>query len=409
MKILYLSQYFPPEIGATQTRAYEMALNLVNSGHYVTVMTEIPNHPLGIVFDGYKKKFFMREYVDGIEVIRSWVYTNPVKNFSTRTLFYASYMVSSVINSMFLRKDYDLLFATSPPLFVGLAGLIISRIKKIPFVFEVRDLWPESAVTLGELRNPYAISLSQAIARMLYRNSVKIVAVTKGIYSYLGASLKIPKEKLVLIPNGANVDLYKPAERHRELLRKVNIKDSDFVVLYAGLHGLIHGLESVIDAAYILKDKGVSFLFIGDGVKKAEIMKRASLYSLTNVVFLSSISEKSLPLYVQSCDVGIATTIKNDFCKGTIPVKMFSYMACAKPVLLCADGEARDIINESKAGICVEPENPKAIADAILFLKENPALCKEMGSRGRKYVEKYYSRKELAKRLEKVFLEVVKT
>ncbi len=408
MKILYLSQYFPPEIGATQTRAYEMAVNFVKLGHKVTVMTETPNHPLGIIFDGYKNKLRFIEYIDGIEVIRSWVYTNPIKRFYSRILFYTSYMITTILNSIFLRNKYDIVFATSPPLFVGLAGFIISRIKKIPFILEVRDLWPESAVVLGELRNPYFIKISIAIAELLYKKAEKIVAVTMGIYNHLLNKSYISNKKLYFIPNGANIELYKPGKKDVELLNSLGIKNSHFLVLYTGVHGLIHGLEAIIKAADILKNNKVDFVFIGDGVKKKGIIRLAKNYFLKNVTFLNSIPENLLVKYIQSCDAGIATTIKSELCKGTLPVKMFSYMACAKPVILGVDGEARRIIENANAGLYVEPENPKDIAKAILTLKENPDLCKTMGENGRIYVEKYHSRSKLARKLERCFLSVIK-
>lgn len=408
MNILYLTQYFPPEIGATQTRAYEMASNLVRFGHNVTVMTEIPNHPLGIFFEGYKSAFKSIEYINGIKVVRSWVYTNPVKRFYSRMLFYTSYTATTIINSIRLKDRYDLVFATSPPLFVGLAGFIISRMRKVPFVFEVRDLWPESAVVLGELKNPYFIKSSKAIAELLYRKAEKIIAVTGGIHKHLLSKSYIRKEKIHLIPNGANTRLYKPGKKDAQLLKNLGINPSHFLVLYAGLHGLIHGLEAVIRAAHILKDKGVSFVFIGDGVKKRDIMALARSYFLKNVFFMDSVPEMLLTRYIQSCDAGIATTIRSELCKGSLPVKMFSYMACEKPVVLSVDGEAREIIEKANAGIYAEPENPEDIARAILTLKHNPRLCKEMGKNGRKYVEKYYSREILAKRLEQYLLDRIK-
>ncbi|RLB12682.1 MAG: glycosyltransferase WbuB [Deltaproteobacteria bacterium] len=408
MNILYLSQYFPPEIGATQTRAYEMASNLVKSGHRVTVMTEIPNHPLGIIFEGYRSSLKSIEYMDGIEVIRSWVYTNPIKKFYSRMLFYTSYMVTTVLNSLTLKNNYDLIFATSPPLFVGLAGLIISKIKKAPFVLEVRDLWPESAVVLGELNNPHLVKASSSIAELLYKRAEKIIAVTTGIYRYLLNKNYISREKVHFIPNGANTDLYKPGKKDAQLLQTLGIDTSQFLVLYAGIHGLIHGLEAVIRAAHILKDKRISFVFIGDGVKKKDIMRLAKSYLLKNVTFINSVPENLLPRYIQSCDAGIATTIKSELCKGTLPVKMFSYMACAKPVILGVDGEARQVIEKAKAGIYAEPEDPEDMAKAILTLKDNPRLCREMGKNGRRYVEKHYSRERLAKKLEQCLLDVIK-
>ena len=205
MNILYITQYFYPEVGATQNRALEMASYLVKSGHEVTILTEFPNHPSGIIPKRYRFKLFERERYKGIEVIRSFVKASPNKDFVNRILFYLSFMISSIIAGMKLKnRRYDIVYATSPPLFVGLSGYIISRLKKIKFVFEVRDLWPESAVVMGELKNKKAIQLSEWIERICYKNASRIVVVTKGIHDHL-TQKDIDPDRLWIVPNGANV------------------------------------------------------------------------------------------------------------------------------------------------------------------------------------------------------------
>lgn len=399
LNILYLSQYYPPEIGATQTRAYEMARHLVENGHGVTILTEFPNHPTGIIPGSYRGKIHTRSTESGVDVIRVRVAASPKKNFIKRMAFYISYMVAAMVAGILLRRKYDLVFATSPPLFVAVAGRFIATIKRCLFFMEVRDLWPESAVVLGELNNQTIIDLSERLEWSLYQKAASVVGVTQGIVNRL-QDRGVPNHKIQMIPNGANIDLYQPGSRDPELLRSLGIDPDAFLVIYTGLHGLMHGLEFVMDVAKDLQHDGVTFLFIGDGVKKKDVMDKAESLALTNVVFLPGQNEEELPKYIQSADAGLVTTRKMDFCQGTLPVKMFSYMACARPVLLCVEGEAQTILQRANAGLMIEPENVIELKQAILQLKSNPDQCHQLGEQGRQFVENHYSRKQFAKALE---------
>ncbi|MBN2030809.1 glycosyltransferase family 4 protein [bacterium] len=407
LHILYISQYFPPEIGATQTRAFEMASHLVRMGHRVTVLTEFPNHPKGVIPPAYRFKLFMRETHSGIDVIRTWVYVRPNKNFWNRIYFYLSFMILSMIIGILMCKKIGVVYATSPPLFVALSGFMIGLVKGIPFVMEVRDLWPESAVILGELQNPMFIRISEKIEKFLYRRAVRIVGVTEGIVKGL-KERSVSKDKIELIYNGANVDLYRPGERNISLLNRLGISPSSFTIMYTGLHGLMHGLEFVIHAANDLRNESdIKFIFIGEGVRKAYLIDLARRYRLKNTLFLESLQEVDLPQYIRSFDIGLVTTKKLPFCRGTLPVKMFTYMACEKPVLLCVDGEARHIVENSKAGIYAEPENKGQLIQAIHHLKKSKRLCREMGKAGRKFVVTHFSRRQMAKELENILMEIV--
>ncbi len=266
MRILYLSQYFPPESGATQTRAYEMGRNLVRMGHSVTVIGEMPNHPSGIIPREYQGKLFERTQLEGMEVIRVWVKASPVKNFRNRMLFYFSYMINATLAGLLLaRGRYDLLIATSPPLFVGGAALALSNLRRIPLVFEVRDLWPESAVALGELTNRRAIALATRLEESCYHKAKKIIVVTNGIYQRL-VQRGIDSDKIAIIPNGANIDLFQFSQQERQVIRKKLGLEGKFVPVYAGIHGIAQGLESVVEAARLLQEaQDVHILLIGDG------------------------------------------------------------------------------------------------------------------------------------------------
>jgi glycosyltransferase involved in cell wall biosynthesis len=408
MHILYLSQYFPPEVGATQTRAYEMASGLARAGHQVTMITEVPNHPHGVIQPEYRGHVYFREECDGIDVLRLWVSTSAEKNFRSRMLFYLSFMLGAVIAGLFLaRERYDLVYASSPPLFVGGAALVISYLRRIPLVFEVRDLWPESAVQLGELKQPWAVRLATWLEEACYRRARHIVVVTQGIQDRL-VERSYDSGRLTIIPNGANTELYVPKRIDEALQRKLGILPGQFVVIYTGLHGLAHGLETALQAAQQLRHwPDILFLLVGDGPQKATLMEMARAMDLSNVRFHPAVPEAELPAYIALADVGLDTRRRIGISHGTLPVKMFSYMACARPVVLSIDGEAVGLLKRAQAGVAVPPESPGELAQAILDLQADPAMRAAFGRNGRAFVEANFSRKELASQLEKLLRSIL--
>ncbi len=403
MRVLYLSQYFPPEVGATQTRAHEMARGLVHAGHHVTLIAEIPNHPSGIIPPEYRGELYERAELDGIQVLRVWVKAAPVKTFRTRLAFYLSYMVSATLAGLFLaRERYDAIYVTSPPLFVGAAGLALSYLRRIPLFFEVRDLWPESAVTLGELKNPYAIALAERLERACYRRARRVVVVTEGIRRRL-LKRGLPAEKLALIPNGANTDLFRPQPEAGAALRsKLGLGDS-FLVLYAGIHGIAQGLETVIEAARLLEaDNQIRFLFVGEGPVKSEIIELAEQHGLTQVLFHSEVPRDQMPAFLSAADVALVPLKRLDLFKDALPSKMFDAWAAGCPTLVSVAGEAECVLEQAGAGRFVEPENPRALARAIQDLADDRPICRQMGLKGRAFVQAHYSRQAQAQRLEKL-------
>lgn len=409
MRVLYLSQYFPPEIGATQTRAYEMARGLVAAGHQVTVIGEFPNHPTGVIPPAYRGKLAERSTLDGIDVIRVWVKASPAKSFRTRLAFYLSYMVMAAAAGLTLaRGRYDVLVATSPPLFVGGAALALSAVRRIPLVFEVRDLWPESAVQLGELSSPRALAWATRLEEACYRRARRIVAVTEGIRQRLLERGYAPG-KVVFIPNGANTDLYTPRPLDLATRRRLGLAPEAFLVIFTGLHGLAQGLETVLHAADRLRDHpAVQFLFVGEGPRKADLVQMARRMALPNVHFHDAVPEAELPPLLAAADVGLHTARRLEISSGTLPVKMFSYMASGLPVVMAIEGEAAELVQQAQAGLVVPPEDPDALAEAILTLRGDPALRAVFGQRGRALVEERFSRQALAKQLEHLLLEVHK-
>jgi glycosyltransferase involved in cell wall biosynthesis len=407
MRILYLSQYFPPEVGATQIRAYEMARHLVSAGHQVTVVTEVPNHPSGIIPAEYRGKVYERTNWHGIDVIRVWVKASPEKSFAARMLFYTSYMVNATLAGLLLaRGRYDLIYASSPPLFVGTAALALSCLRRTPMVFEVRDLWPESAVTLGELRNRRFVRWATRLEETCYRRANRVVVTAQEIMDRL-RERGIAEQKLALVRNGSNTDLFQCDRQARQRQRSALGLEDSFVVLYAGLHGLAYDLEGLMDVAQILKpEDDIHFVLVGDGPTKDRVQQRARQLSLQNVTFLPSQAPERVGEFFNAADLSVVP-MREPHIVGTLPVKIYDSMACQVPVLVSATGEAQAIVERSQAGIATPPHDPVRLAEAILHLRDRPALRSELGRNGRRAVERHYTRRAQAQRLERILQEIL--
>jgi colanic acid biosynthesis glycosyl transferase WcaI len=413
MRVLYLSQYFPPEVGATQTRAHEMARYLAAQGHDVTMLAEIPNHPSGLIPPAYRGKLWERRALDGIDVIRLWVITSPHKGFRERMLFYLSYMAMAVLAGLAVglrvSRRYDVIYATSPPLFVGLAGAILSVLLRTRFVFEVRDLWPESAVALGELSNARAIRLAEYVERFCYRRARVIVVVTRGIVARLHAR-GIRPGRIVLIPNGANVEQFHPAPEQAAVLRRQLGLGDRFVAVYAGIHGVAQGMETLVEAARLLRDDpGIIFVFVGAGPRKEAVQRLQAEYRLPNLLLLDEQPRDAMAGYLSLAGCAIVPLRDDPLFAGALPSKLFEGLACGTPVILSAPaGEASAIVETAGAGCAVPPEDPTALAAAIRHLRDHPADAQAMGQRGRAFVVGHYTRREQAARLETLLHAVVR-
>jgi glycosyltransferase involved in cell wall biosynthesis len=404
MRILYISQYFPPEVGATQTRALEMASNLVRQGHQVTVLTEFPNHPRGIIPPQYRGRYLEHERLGDLDVVRTWVFARPFKNFYTRMGFYLSFMLSASIFGSLLRGKYDVVYATSPPFFVGAAGLWLSRWKNAKFVFEVRDVWPQSAVELGELHNPLIIRLAEWLENAFYEKAERIIAVTQGIYDTL-AKRGFSPPKLRLVLNGTNTEVF--ANRGNHLKARLGLQDK-FTVLYAGIFGIAQGMEQLVDLVECLKSNSdVHFLFIGEGPLKQKVIELKEEMFLSNLTLLDEIARENIADYISAADCCLVPLKNKPLFLGALPSKMFDFMACEKPVIVSVDGEAKRVVEESGAGIFAEPENTEQMTWAILRLKNSPEECRRMGKAGRAFVQQHFSRRQKALELESILQEIV--
>jgi len=400
VKILYVSQYFSPETGAPAARAAELAQYWVQDGHEVTVLTGFPNHPNGIVLPNYRgmlRRPVMREEISGVKVVRTWLFPFPNRKAHERMLNYSSFCVSAATTGMFLPRP-DVLIATSPQLLVGLSGWWLARLKGAPFVFEVRDLWPESLVAVGMSNANSMLSRSLgSIAGFLYRRADHVVVVTPAFEDYLVRSWHVPAEKISVVENGVNTDLFSP--RLDNVLRSELAIDEKFVVSYIGTMGMAHGLDTLVEVATELRQTApeVLFLMVGEGADKARIIQFAGSRRLSNMRFINQQPREKVPEFISASDVCLVPLKKTELFKTVVPTKMLEFMSCARPVILGVDGQARRILDLAAAGIFVEPQNATALAQAIRKLATNPVLRETLGHNGRRYVVENFSRQQTAK------------
>jgi colanic acid biosynthesis glycosyl transferase WcaI len=377
-----------------------MSRYLAAMGHKVTVVTEVPNHPSGIIPPRYRGRLSERVCEDGVDVLRLWVSTSPEKTFKSRMRFYLSYMAMGALAGSLLRGRYDLVYATSPPLFVGPAGLAAAMVRRVPFVFEVRDLWPESAVALGELNGKRAIRAAEVLERYLYRRAARIVVVTEGIRKRL-VERGLPPEKLALIPNGADTDRFRFDPEGRARVRATLGVDDKFVAMYAGIHGLAQGMESLVEVARLLEQRpDIVLVFIGEGPKKAAVAQLKKALGLENLMLLPEVQVEEMPAHLSAADCCIVPLRDDPLFRGALPSKMFEAWACSRPVVLSVAGEAVEALKSAGGGITARPGDPAEIASAIEYLEAHREEAHRMGLQGRSAVEAHYSRREQARQLE---------
>lgn len=401
MKLLFLTPYFPPEVGAPQSRLYELAVRLVRRGHAVTVLTGFPNYPSGIVPAPYRGRRRMDEELDGIRVVRSWIYATPNRGFLRRLLNHLSFMVSAAWTGPGL-GSHDAMLVESPPLFDGLAGWFLSKVTRTPMIFNVADLWPQSAVELDMVKNRTLIRIAELLEAFIYRKSWRITAVTRGIE-------RILRERgyahTVFLPNGVDLALFSP-EISGAAFRERHDLEGRFIVLYAGTHGLSQALEVLVEAGRLMEAQGiaVTFLLIGDGSEKPRLVELAQ--GLSTVRFLDALPKREIPEAVGAADAYAVTLRDLPLFEGAVPSKMYEAFAAGKPIVLAARGEAPALLEEAGAGYTVPPEDPAALAAAVSRLMNDPAGAKEMGLRGRQLVAERYDREKLADRFEAMLKEL---
>jgi glycosyltransferase involved in cell wall biosynthesis len=368
--VLFLTDNFPPEVNAPASRTFEHCREWVKAGHRVTVITCAPNFPKGKVFDGYRNKLWQRETMEGIEVVRVWSYITANEGFVRRILDYQSYMVSAIIASLFVRK-VDVIVGTSPQFFTACAAYVASRLKFRPYIFELRDLWPESIKAVGAMKNERAIALLESLELFLYRKAARVISVTNSFKDNL-VSRGIDGSKIEVVTNGVDLSQFKPRSKDPALERQLGL-EGKFVVGYIGTHGLAHALETVLDAAERLRGTDVVFLLLGDGARKQALREDAARRGLDNVVFIDTVPKAEVPRYWSILDVSLIHLQKTELFTTVIPSKLFESMGMGLPVLHGVEGESARIVRDENAGIPFEPENADALVVALRRLKENPA------------------------------------
>lgn len=375
MHILFLTDNFPPEVNAPASRTFEHCREWVKAGHKVTVITGAPNFPTGRVFAGYRNRLWMRERMDGIEVIRVWTYITANEGFLRRTLDYMSFMGSAVPASLFVRR-IDVIVATSPQLFTPCAAFFSGLIKRRPYVFELRDLWPESIRAVGAMKSARVLDMLERLELFLYRRSAHVVSVTEAFRKNL-VGRNISPLKISVVTNGADLTRFRPQARDEALAAELGLKDR-IVVGYVGTHGMAHSLSTILTTAEMLKcepaTESVRFLFLGDGAEKAALKAEAAARGLGNVLFIDSVARSEVVRYWSLIDIGVIHLKKTPLFETVIPSKLFECMAMGIPVLHGVEGESAEIVQKEQVGLLFEPENSSSLREAILRLLNEPEL-----------------------------------
>jgi len=355
MRILFITDNFPPEINAPANRTFEHCREWVKLGAEVTVITCFPNFPKGKVFEGYKNSWRKEEVIEGIRVIRVWSFITANNGFVKRILDYISFGVSSFLNGLFIKTD--LIIGTSPQFFSAMSAWQLGIFKLKPWVMEVRDLWPESIVAVGAMKNKRLIRFLEWIEMMMYRSASQIIVVTETFQRKIAAR-GIDRNKIFVFKNGVDLSKYYPGTKPKELEKRLGFKGK-MVFAYIGTHGMAHGLEFILNQAkkFQVTHEDIHFLFLGDGAKKESLVQKANDEKIMNVTFLDSVGKEEVLDYLQLMDVALVNLIKSDTFLDVIPSKIFEAAAVQKPILLGLEGETKDIIETYGAGLCFEPEN----------------------------------------------------
>lgn len=399
MKILYLSHYFPPEVGAPAARVHELAREWVRLGHEVTVLTGFAHHPLGVKSPEDRGVISRRESVDGIDLLRAYVYAAANRGSVRRMLSYASFMLSAAVLGLLRTGRPDVVIATSPQLLCGLAGLLLARLKRAPFVFEVRDLWPESIVAVNAMNDgSLLIRALRAVARALYTYSDRIVAVGEGYARSIQELYGVDAGKMSVVHNGIDVELFQPTGKHNGVRSRYGWSDK-FVLMYLGTHGMAHALKSVLSVARTMRhDNSKLFVFVGEGAEKHRLKQLAARWKLPNVQFIDQQPKERVPGFYAACDVGIVPLRNSPRFREVLPSKIFEYLGMERPVLLSVDGEARQLVERAGAGICVPPEDTDAMVSAVKQFYDNRHQLRRMGRNGRRFVCRHFDRRRLARK-----------
>ena len=396
MHILFLTDNFPPEVNAPASRTHEHCRQWVAAGEQVTVITCAPNFPKGRVFDGYRNKLWQEETMDGIRVIRVWSYITANEGFTKRVLDYMSFMLCAFIASLWVRR-VDVVVGTSPQFFTAVAAWAVGAVKRVPFVFELRDLWPESIKAVGAMKESAVIRLLERVEMFLYRRAARIVSVTHSFRKTL-MRRGIDGNKIEVVTNGVDVSRFSPREKDAALQRELGFEGC-FVAGYIGTHGMAHALETLLQAMHQLQahaqGQHIRLLLLGDGARKAHLQAEAASLGLTNVVFVDTVPKDMVARYWSLLDVSVIHLRQTELFTTVIPSKLFECMGMGIPVLHGVAGESAGIVEREGCGVVFEPENSAELVARLLELQSNPGLRNQLREAGLRAAGRY-DRKNLA-------------
>ncbi len=394
--LIILTQYFPPETGAPQNRLYELAQRMQSKGVSITVLTAMPNYPAMKVHDKYRGKIFASEEMNGIKVYRSWIYVSSKKNNILRLINYFSFVLSSMITGVFVLRKSSFLLVESPPLFLGISAYFLSKLKRTNLIFNVSDLWPESAEKLDFVTNKSVLKLAYKMEAFFYKKAKLITAQTQGIVKNI--QQRFPSKDVYWLKNGVDLSVFNPDIIYSNWREQNGFKETDILILYAGILGYAQGLETIIQASLKIKSHSyIKFIFLGTGPVKEKLVLLKEELKAENVIFFEPVTKQEIPQIVKAADVSLVPLKKLDLFLGAIPSKIFENLAMAKPLLLGVDGEARDLFDfQAKASVYFEPENEDDLAKKVLLISENKQLREELGNNGRRFVKEYFDRDKIA-------------
>jgi glycosyltransferase involved in cell wall biosynthesis len=393
---LLLTQYFPPETGAPQNRLYQLCLFLLKKKVEVTVLTAMPNYPGMTIQPGYRGKKYVSENDNGIAVHRCYIYVSKKRSILPRLLNYFSFVLSSAYYGTRIRGEFDFIFCESPPLFLAWTAMFLAKRKKAKLVFNVSDLWPESAVTLGVVKNRLLLNFAYRLERTAYHRAAIVTGQTRHIAKNI--SLRFPGVKTFWLPNGADPELFEEEKSPNDWRKGMGFSAGDFICLYAGILGLAQGLEVILGAAKLLRDvPEIKFILLGSGPEKEHLLHLKNEMRLQHVYFPEPVSRQEMRKILSAADCAIVPLKDIPLFRGAVPSKAFEAMALGLPLLLGVNGEAKELlIDEGQSGLHFMPEDPSSLAEAIRQLKYDPGLCQKLGTNGKHYARTRFNREKIA-------------
>jgi colanic acid biosynthesis glycosyl transferase WcaI len=383
-RFLFLTQYFPPEVGAAPVRLQAIARTLTRCGHTVEVVTAMPNYPTGRVLPSYRGCVIARERLDGMRVIRTWIYAAGGRSAVARLASHGSFCVSAFIGLLLARRP-DYVFVESPPMFLALTAWLFCRLRRTRYIVNVSDPWLEFARDMGYVRSHTVFRLLERIEIFGYRHAFRVNAVTETIRAMLVERKGVPSWKVAWLPNGVDIDRFRPRRPDHAWQARLGA-DARPTFVYAGSHQASHGLDVVLDAAQLLGGD-IRIVMMGAGTDKPRLMQLAAQHGLTNVAFFDPQPIDAIPSVLSTARAALVVIRGEDSFASSRPAKMLPAMACAKPLVYCGRGEGAAIVERARCGIVVPPGDPRLLANAIRTLADDAVLAQEMGARARQWIE----------------------